>query len=389
MNFLIEAEHMSLLYNLQANLYPLLLLIIVFISLRFSKDHMIRDSRSFNMLIFVTSILLIGESLMTWASSNVTPFYIIFFRILNVINFIGLPATALCWIFYILREVSYGVKNRPGVIALLVLPISISIVLAIASMFTNLYFYVDANNVYIRGPLFLLHVAVNYTYLLLGIAVVIAKRKKITKTEFVPMLLFPIPPIIGGIAQTLLYGTNLVLPTLVISILMIYIFIQTRRVVTDYLTGLNNRRQYEKYIASIRLSGADGHLAGMQIDIDNFKQVNDTYGHIFGDDVLIGIAKLLHETFEQHDFIARTGGDEFFIFFSVNKTRTVSHIVQRFLAKLHEYNQTSRHPMRIECSYGVDIFNQANFKTIRDFVGHVDALMYKQKRLHHGEEEPS
>ena len=370
-------------------MYPLLVLAIVFISLRFSKDHMVRDSRSFKTLIFITGILLIGETLMIWASSDNTMFHIIFYRLLNVVNFIGLPATALSWIFYILRELSYGIKNRPGIIAILVIPISISVILAFGSMFTNLYFYVDMNNVYTRGPLFVIHFIVNYSYLLIGLAIVIAQRKKINPNEFVPMLLFPIPPMIGGVIQTLFYGSNIVLPMLVLSILMIFIFIQTRRVVTDYLTGLNNRRQYEKYIASIRLSGADGKLAGMQIDIDNFKNVNDTYGHYLGDEVLVGIAKLLQDTFEKQDFIARTGGDEFVIFFNVDKVRTISTIIKKFLDSLHAYNETSSHPFKIECSYGVDLFLHKKHQTIRSFIAHLDSLMYRQKRIHHGEEEPS
>jgi diguanylate cyclase (GGDEF)-like protein len=389
MTFFLEASEMSLLYNLQANLYPLLVLAIVFISLRFSKDHMVRDSRSFKALIFITGILLIGETLMIWASSDNTIFHLVLYRILHIVNFIGLPATALSWIFYILRELSYGIKNRPGIVALLAIPICISIGLTIGSMFTSLYFYVDMNNVYTRGPLFFVHVIVNYSYLLIGLAIVIAQKKKIAPSEFVPMLLFPIPPIIGGIVQTLFYGTNIVLPMLVMSILMIFIFIQTRRVVTDYLTGLNNRRQYEKYIASIRLSGADGKLAGMQIDIDNFKNVNDTYGHYLGDEVLVGIAKLLQDTFDKQDFIARTGGDEFVIFFNVDKARTISNVIKKFLDLLHKYNETSSYPFKIECSYGVDLFHHQKHQTIRSFIAHLDSLMYRQKRIHHGEEEPT
>lgn len=78
---------------------------------------------------------------------------------------------------------------------------------------------------------------------------------------------------------------------------------------TDFLTGLSNRRCLFEYFDSIKYTP---NIATILIDLDNFKKVNDTYGHKAGDDALILTAEILRKTFPI-DFVARLGGDEFAI----------------------------------------------------------------------------
>lgn len=81
--------------------------------------------------------------------------------------------------------------------------------------------------------------------------------------------------------------------------------------VTDSLTGLYNRR----YLSHLYQNGADKQFSVMFIDIDNFKEVNDTYGHDFGDLLLLEIAARLKQSVRKSDVLVRYGGDEFLIFF--------------------------------------------------------------------------
>jgi diguanylate cyclase (GGDEF)-like protein len=90
----------------------------------------------------------------------------------------------------------------------------------------------------------------------------------------------------------------------------------------DPLTGLLNRRELDNQVAKI-LSHAKRNkssVALIVIDIDLFKNINDNYGHAFGDDVLKGLAKILYNKHREHDIVARFGGEEFIIVFpDVNK----------------------------------------------------------------------
>jgi diguanylate cyclase (GGDEF) domain len=89
---------------------------------------------------------------------------------------------------------------------------------------------------------------------------------------------------------------------------------------TDPLTGVLNRRAFQNQIKSSFISGKVGIL--IMIDIDNFKHINDYFGHDTGDEVLRVLSDTLKSSFSSSDIIARLGGDEFAVFFTddqVNK----------------------------------------------------------------------
>lgn len=83
----------------------------------------------------------------------------------------------------------------------------------------------------------------------------------------------------------------------------------------DPLTGLYNREYAQQFIQTYLDIHRGGHASALLVfDLDHFKRVNDRYGHLRGDAVLIAFAKLLQESFRTRDFVARTGGDEFTAF---------------------------------------------------------------------------
>ncbi len=85
-----------------------------------------------------------------------------------------------------------------------------------------------------------------------------------------------------------------------------------REAQTDMLTGLQNKITFEQEAAQTLESGGSAGL--IVVDLDDFKGVNDTYGHLFGDEVLRSVASTLRETFRASDVIGRIGGDEFAVF---------------------------------------------------------------------------
>jgi|GEM_PF-4539561 len=100
--------------------------------------------------------------------------------------------------------------------------------------------------------------------------------------------------------------------------------------VTDPLTGLYNRRFLFKYLEQeiARLSRENGHLACAMFDIDNFKQVNDTYGHECGDKVLIQLAQTVSSEIRPYDVAARYGGEEFIIVMTASEPNATT-VVER------------------------------------------------------------
>ncbi len=85
--------------------------------------------------------------------------------------------------------------------------------------------------------------------------------------------------------------------------------------ITDKLTQLNNRTRTDAYFPKALQAAKDSntHLAAVLLDIDHFKSVNDNYGHLTGDKILQSLASILKQHAQQHDFVARWGGEEFII----------------------------------------------------------------------------
>ena len=82
----------------------------------------------------------------------------------------------------------------------------------------------------------------------------------------------------------------------------------------DPLCGLYNRRFFERRVRKCLETCEDERPVLLIVDVDDFKQINDTWGHVFGDQVIMSIADAMRENFRQSDFLARVGGDEYMIF---------------------------------------------------------------------------
>ncbi|MGL4318134.1 MAG: diguanylate cyclase domain-containing protein [Pseudomonas sp.] len=149
----------------------------------------------------------------------------------------------------------------------------------------------------------------------------------------------------------------------------------------DPLTGLPNRRVFferlEHALAHSRRSGKQ--LAVLFIDLDHFKELNDSLGHSLGDHVLQAVATLLRSATRESDTVARLGGDEFVILFEVVED---AQQVIGILQKLHERFQLPMlldgHEVQVQASMGVSLFPRDG-DDIESLVQQADRAMYKAK----------
>ena len=132
---------------------------------------------------------------------------------------------------------------------------------------------------------------------------------------------------------------------------------------TDPLTGLRNRRYLANQIPAdiayydretVRRGSADEVMVFALIDIDHFKDVNDTHGHQAGDRVLQQVAQVLGQMVRTGDYIARWGGEEFLIVFRPMPNRHLPMLGDRICASVseHRFDIGNAEPLRITCSVG-------------------------------------
>jgi GGDEF domain-containing protein len=232
---------------------------------------------------------------------------------LNVLHFIFIPAPPFFWALYVHFQVFNDQARTRKILIPLLIPLLASTVLTLLNPVTHSMFYLDNQNFFHRGPLFPLLVAIGFSYLLYSLALIISNKHRIIKEYFFPLLGFPLPPVIGSIIQILFYGAFTTHSSITLSLIIVYNNIQAKKLNTDYLTGLYNRMGFQQYLKNKIQSQKEEPFGGIIIDIDNFKRINDRYGHTTGDKVLRAAAALLRKSLRKEDFIARFGGDEFIV----------------------------------------------------------------------------
>ncbi len=145
---------------------------------------------------------------------------------------------------------------------------------------------------------------------------------------------------------------------------------------SDFLTGLNNRRSFYQYIRENRHFQ---ELALLYVDLDQFKYINDTYGHKVGDEALVITAELLKECFPE-DFIARIGGDEFLITKLGEFTEEeLAEAAAHFLEKMGQTFASSACFQMLSASIGISSGKNADID-IDELIRQSDAALYEAKQ---------
>lgn len=367
-------------YSLQSNIYSILVMLVILISLNRHKESYHTGNKILKAIILVDILLMILDASNYLLDGQPG---ILFFALnysFQIISFTIAPSIGLLWFYFVnvfIHKKPIPLKKKH---VLFLIPLFINMLFAIYSLFESSIFYIDNDNVYHRGNFFLVYVFISYFYLVLSLIVTISKRKQIRKSNFIPILLFSIPPIIGGVLQVLFFGLLLTWQTIALSILMVFLFVQSESVITDYLTGLYNKREFENYLLSINKNKLRFRkLAGIMFDLDNFKLINDKFGHLMGDFILREIGNILRQSFRKNDFLARVGGDEFVVFFEISNKEDIQIFAQRLLANIEKFNDENQFPFSVSISLGMDTYDINSSLSIQDFFSHLDGLLYDQK----------
>jgi two-component system cell cycle response regulator len=153
---------------------------------------------------------------------------------------------------------------------------------------------------------------------------------------------------------------------------------------TDPLTQLLNRRALTERITAEmeRALRYDSSMALLMIDLDHFKKVNDTYGHLVGDDVLRDVAALLTATIRTTDMVARYGGEEFLVLLPETDDAGAESFAERIREAIEQHafgGRADQIPLNLTTSVGVATFPAARIESVEDLFARADAALYRAK----------
>ncbi|CAM3130727.1 GGDEF domain-containing protein [Vibrio rarus] len=181
------------------------------------------------------------------------------------------------------------------------------------------------------------------------------------------------------------YGySSLGMLLMLFSVISIFYLHAKKRSMQDELTGLPNRRYFIYTLKNLINNAAhyQSSFALLNIDLDDFKLINDRYGHASGDSILQQVAQQLRNSVRSHDTIARVGGDEFLIIVSRVKNRQqLVHLVQQIQSHLeqHQYDIQGTF-LHIKVSIGYSLFQDPD-TNIDQLLSEADISMYHNKSL--------
>lgn len=149
----------------------------------------------------------------------------------------------------------------------------------------------------------------------------------------------------------------------------------------DVLTGLPNRAQLSEHLqfALHVAKRHSGHLALMFIDIDHFKDINDTLGHRVGDILLIELSRRLRQALREEDIVSRQGGDEFIVMLPDLDERSASLVAQKLLAAIGGSYGIEHHDLSVTASIGIALY-PADGEDLESLSKNADTAMYHAKQ---------
>lgn len=247
----------------------------------------------------------------------------------------------------------------------------------IVNFFVPISYYITPENVYERRPLSYVYYFVILYYCLSALILTKRYEREYGSRVFFSVGMFLFPILVGAGLQFMFYGLSLAWLSAAIGLVGLYMMQQNELAYIDPLVDTYNRQYLNQLLSgwtARRLS-----FAGVMLDIDSFKSINDNYGHSEGDRALRRVTDILKKARREKEWVFRFAGDEFIVLELTDNPKRLSAYMERVENAVKAYNQSGPlYPLSL--SYGMSFFETGD---IDDFMKEMDSRMYEMKALHH------
>lgn len=315
------------------------------------------------------------------------PYRTIWRYIYSVIGYITRPALVYPFVV-LLRDEKHPILKKLKYFDLI--PLVFVIIIEQFAYFTKWVFWFDENNIFHRGPLGYISQVITILYMVVAIfEVFISKRnsKKIYVSLVIVVILY-----VGSamIVESITSIRSLGISSAVYSIIFFMFTLLANNLnearsklkvlsEVDSLTQISNRYYGEKIINELLARKVPGTFA--ILDIDKFKNINDTYGHTSGDEAICKVAKVLKDNSNKDDIIMRLGGDEFALYSTtILDEKEMVEIINKFFDGFNNIQLSNVKDYRIEVSIGMVKFDGTNFKDFNEIYRKADNNLYLAKK---------
>ena len=247
----------------------------------------------------------------------------------------------------------------------------------IVNYFVPIVFYVDENNIYERRLFSYFYYAVIVFYFVTAIILLRRFERENGARAFLNFSIFLIPVLVGSGLQFAFYGLSVAWLSSSVGLVGLFMMEQNEMAYIDSLVNTFNRQYLDQILHLwIRRNRA---FYGIMIDIDNFKNINDEYGHSEGDLVLKALSEVLKKSAKDKELVFRFAGDEFIVLKNTTCEDDLKNYMNEVLSKIDDYNKKND-CYQLSISYGISKYEKSS---IDIFMKEIDRKMYEMKVEHH------
>jgi len=172
-----------------------------------------------------------------------------------------------------------------------------------------------------------------------------------------------------------LLSFRMIWPITAALLLFVYLFFMIKENRVDILTGLGNRYSFFEFFNRLSRNKTGDSWSIAILDINNFKSINDIYGHLEGDNALRNLAKAIKKCSKKTDFTARYGSDEFILV--TRSENELNKLIAGIEEELAAFNDKNNKLYDLEISYGFDTYIADGNTPIDTFLNHISNLVYR------------
>ena len=295
-------------------------------------------------------------------------------------------SVVLSFLWFNFAEVRLGSRfiQKPLGILISIIPLAIVSFMCFASIKTGWFFKIDDEGIYSRGNLWAIQTAVSYMYFLFTTVHAFIKARHepapMQRKQYYILSMYLIAPFLGGLLQLFVGNHPFVAPATGIAMLFIFLNIQGSMINNDTLTGLYNRKSAESYYDDLKMRASTRNPFYLyMMDINGFKGINDTYGHIEGDKALRIVANVLRKVSDElGGYVCRYGGDEFLAMIEAKNMKDAGDFEEKFKASMEREERLLDLPYKLGLSFGHALCDSPAY-SMDGLVQEADREMYQSK----------
>lgn len=324
-----------------------------------------------------------------WAAAidGILPTSLPLVLILNLLLCLNMAGITFLWLRYAMAVQEVPGRDDPKKVLLILFPLLIStvamIIVCIVSpdvLFTEEYKTKPLYNVFL--------IVVPIIYIVSSLVYSIRRVKGETNGDEKRKLLyvgcFPLIVIVGGLAQIFLLDGQSALFCSCCTVFMLIFYIQSmeKQISVDPLTGLNNRGQLSRYISQSSGAHKDATTFILMIDVNDFKRINDTFGHAEGDRALVIVAGALKQIVDGRNFptfLGRYGGDEFILIAHTVSEKEIERMIVEIRQRIEEDCFLQQTPYVVFVGIGYDKIG-GDSDTFQKCIARADDNLYLDKK---------